>query len=277
MAEKPKKKKVVRVESTAPAASTGSASTDGGDDRPAGWKPTAEAKGKAIQFRIFAAIFWVLAIGTEVFAIFWILKPGLDEVAFPDSALYWLIGLLVVIGLLAWGGSFFWKKANRLDPASRQNKVGFFIQNQLGVIITIIAFVPIIVLIFMNKNMDGKQKGIAGGIAIVLLVAVGLLSAEFDPVSSESMDEQTQEVVALTGQDSVVWTTHGKVYHLCDAVSDVNRESEDMTIFQGTVAEAVAAGKSRLTLKVDQNLEQCGYPPRGEAPVEEPVEEEPAE
>ncbi|MBX3094785.1 MAG: hypothetical protein KF680_09675 [Cryobacterium sp.] len=271
MAEKPKKK-VVRVESTAPAAS--SASTDGGDDRPAGWKPTAEAKGKAIQFRIFAAILWVLAIGLEAFAIFWILKPGLDEVAFPDSSLYWLIGLLVVIGALAWGGSFFWKKANRLDPASRSNKFMFFVQNQLGVIITLIAFIPLIVLIFLNKDMDGKQKGIAGGVAIALMIAVGLLSAEFDPVSTESMDEQTQEVVALTGKDEVVWTTYGKVYHLCDAVSDVNRDSADMTIFTGTVAEAVAAGKSRLTLKVDQNLEQCGYAPRGD---ETPVEEEPAE
>lgn len=276
MAEKPKKKKVVRVESTAPAATAG-ASTEGGDERPVGWKPTAEAKGKAIQFRIFAAILWVLAIGLEAFAIFWILKPGLDEVAFPDSSLYWLIGLLVVIGLLAWGGSFFWKKANRLDPASRQHKVRFFIQNQLGVIITIIAFLPIIILIFMNKDMDGKQKGIAGGIAIVLLVAVGLLSAEFDPVSSESMDEQVQEVVALTGKNEVVWTTHGKVYHLCDAVSDVNRDSADMTIFTGTVEEAIAQGKSRLTLKVDQNLEQCGYAPRDggdEAPVDEPAEDE---
>lgn len=271
MAEKKTKKKVVRVESSAPA----STSTDGGEDRPAGWKPTPEAKGKAIQFRIFAAILWVLAIGLEAFAIFWILKPGLDEVAFPDSSLYWLIGLLVVIGLLAWGGSFFWKKANRLDPASRQNKVRFFIQNQLGVIITIIAFLPIIILIFMNKDMDGKQKGIAGAIGIVLLVAVGLLSAEFDPVSTESMDERVSEVVALTGKNEVVWTTHGKVYHLCDAVSDVNRESADMTIFTGTVEDAVAAGKSRLTLKVDQNLEQCGYTPRGEdeAPVEEPADE----
>lgn len=274
MAEKPKKKKVVRVESTAPAASSGAASTDGGEDRPAGWKPTAEAKGKAIQFRIFAAILWVLAIGLEAFAIFWVLRPNLDEATFENSALIWLIVLLVIIGALAWGGSFFWKKANRLDPASSKNKFRFFVQNQLGVIITLVAFIPLIVLIFLNKDMDGKQKGIAGGVAIALMIAVGLLSAEFDPVSTESMDEQTQEVVALTGKDEVVWTTYGKVYHLCDAVSDVNRDSADMTIFTGTVAEAVAAGKSRLTLKVDQNLEQCGYAPRGEEP---PVDEEPEE
>ena len=256
MAEK-RKKKVVRVEST-PAEREARKSGSTGGDEPT-WTPTPEAKGKAVRFRIFAAILWLLAIGLEVFAIFWILKPGLDEVTFPDSALYWLIGLLVVIGLLAWGGSFFWKKANRLDPASRSNAFRFFVQNQLGVIITIVAFLPIIILIFMNKNMDGKQKGIAGGIAIVLLVAVGLLSAEFDPTSTEDVDAQTQQVVDLTGKDEVAWTTFGKVYHLCADVSDVNRESSDNTIFTGTVAEAIAAGKTRLTLKVEQNLEQCGY------------------
>lgn len=262
MAE-PKKtnKKVVRVESSPDASETG-----------AGWKPTAEAKGKAIRFRLFAALLWLLAIGAEVFAIFWILRPNLDEVTFDTTALVWLIALTVVIGALAWGGSFLWKKANRLDPASKAQPVRFFVQNQLGVIITLIAFVPLIVLIFVNKDMDGKQKGIAGGVAIVLLVAVGLLSAEFNPVSTESMDEQTREVVELTGKDEVVWTTYGKVYHLCSAVSDVNRESADNTIFTGTVAEAIAAGKTRLTLKVEQNLQQCGYAaPVG--PADEPAED----
>lgn len=259
MAEQKKsQKKVVRVESSPDAPESAE-----------GWKPTPEAKGKAIQFRIFAAILWVLAIGVEVFAIFWILRPNLNEVTFETSALIWLIALTVVTGALAWGGSFFWKKANRLDPASKKNPVRFFIQNQLGVIITLIAFVPLIVLIFMNKGMDGKQKGIAGGVAIALLIAVGLLSAEFDPTSTESMDAQTREVVELTGKDEVVWTTYGKVYHLCSAVSDVNRESEDNTIFTGTVAEAVAAGKTRLTLKVEQNLEQCGFTPGGQQPAEE--------
>lgn len=259
--KKKTQKKVVRVESSPDAPKA---------ERT--WKPTAEAKGKAIRLRLFAALLWLLAIGAEVFAIFWILRPNLDEVSFDNTALIWLIVLLVVIGALAWGGSFLWKKANRLDPASRSQPVRFFVQNQLGVIITLIAFIPLIVLIFMNKDMDGKQKGIAGGVAIVLLVAVGLLSAEFDPVSVESADAQTQEVIDLTGRDLVAWTTFGKVYHLCPEVSDLNRESADNTIFTGTVAEALAAGKTRLTLKVEQNLEQCGFGPL-EQPTEEPEED----
>ncbi len=259
------KKKVVRAEST-PAAKSSKAAANA-EERESTWTPTPEAKGKAVQFRIFAAILWVLAIAVEAYAVFWILLPNMNEVTFETSALILLIGLLVVIGVLAYLGSFFWKKANRLDPASRKNPVRFFIQNQLGVIITIIAFVPLIILIFMNKSMDGKQKTIAGAIAIVLLVAVGLLSAEFDPTSTEDVDQQTQQVIDLTGKNEVAWTTYGKVYHLCTDVSDVNRESSDNTIFTGTVAEAIAAGKTRLTLKVDQDLKQCGFTPQ-ETPAE---------
>jgi len=264
----PKKKKVVRSTS----APKTQRSTSSGDSERV-WTPSPEAKKQATTFRIIALVLWALAIAGEVVAIFWILPMFRTT----DNALWWLIGALVLIAILAIAGSLLWKRANVLDPASKKDAFRFWVQNQLGLIIAILAFLPLIILIFMNKDMDGKQKGIAGGIAIALMVAVGLLSAEFDPVSTEDMDERVAEVVALTGTNEVVWTTHGKVYHLCDAVSDVNRESSDMTIFSGTVEDAVAAGKSRLTLKVDQNLEQCGITPPagGDTPVDEdPVEEE---
>ncbi|HEU4849650.1 MAG TPA: hypothetical protein VFS93_04495, partial [Terrimesophilobacter sp.] len=144
-------KKVVRVEST-PDAET--------PDAESNWKPTAESKSKAGRFRIIAAVLWVLAIATEAFAIFWLLR----QVPFETWHLILLIGLLVVIAGLAIGGSLLWKKANRLDPASKKDKVRFFVQNQLGAIVTAIAFLPLIVMILLNKDMDGKQKGIAGGI-----------------------------------------------------------------------------------------------------------------
>ncbi len=56
-----------------------------------------------------------------------------------------------------------WKAANKQDPASKADKARFLFQNQLGAIITLIAFVPLIVLIFMDKDMDPKNKKIAGG------------------------------------------------------------------------------------------------------------------
>ena len=41
----------------------------------------------------------------------------------------------------------------------------------------------------------------------------------------------------------------------------MNLQSQDNQIYSGTVAEAHAAGKSRLTLQVEQERKQCGFEP----------------
>ncbi|MEO6533656.1 MAG: hypothetical protein ABIO06_08790 [Pseudolysinimonas sp.] len=247
MADAPKKK-VVRVEETAAEKAAGAAAPAG-----ATWTPTAEAKKKATTFRILAIVLWLLAIGTEAFAIFWVLKQN------PINMVL-LIGLLVAIAALAIGGSLLWKQSNRLDPASKSEPVRFFVQNQLGVIISAIAFIPLIILIFTNKNMSGQQKAIAGIIAIVLLGASGTLGATVNPPSTEQYTAETQTVTDATGgQNLVYWTKEGKVFHLCAAVSAVNLQSKDNQIYSGTVAEAHAAGKPRLTLQVEQERHQCGF------------------
>ena len=246
-------KKVVRVEST-PQAQAEEAATN--------WKPTAESKGKAITFRIIAVVLWLLAIGAEAFAIFWVLRQT------PVNMIL-LIGLLVAIGALAVGGSLLWKRANRLDPARKSDKFRFFVQNQLGAIITVVAFLPLIILIFTNKDMDGKQKGIAGAIGIVLLLVAGYFGTSINPPSVEQYTAETAQVVALTGQNLVYWTKSGEVFHLCEDASAVNLESADNTIYSGTVADAHAAGKDRLTLQVEQELEQCGITPPVDAPTVE--------
>lgn len=250
MAEK-SKKKVVRVESTAEAREEAASS----------WKPTAESKSKATTRRVFAVLLWLLAIGGEAFAIFWILKRPKENGEFPTWAWILLLGTLVAIGLLAFFGSMLWKQANRLDPASKSNKFAFFVQNQLGAIITLIAFVPLIVLIFLNKDMDGKQKGIAGAAGIVLLLVTGFFSSELNAASVEQYSAEAAVVHGLTGSDQVFWTKSGEVYHLCDAASAVNLESEDNTIYSGTVADAHAEGKERLTLQIDQEVDQCELAP----------------
>ena len=237
-------KKVVRVEST-PASKAEEA-------RESNWKPTPEAKSKAIGFRVIAGVLWLLAIGTEAFAIFWVLRQN------PVNLIL-LIVLLVVIGGLAVVGSLLWKQANRLDPASRNDKVRFFVQNQLGAIITIIAFLPLIIMIFLNKDMDGKQKGIAGAIGIVLLLVAGYFGTSINPPSTEQYTAETEQVVEITGQNLVFWTKSGNVFHLCQDASAVNLDSADNTIYSGTVAEAHAAGKPRLTLQVEQEKKQCGF------------------
>jgi hypothetical protein len=249
MADAPKKK-VVRVEQTAAEKAAESAPASG-----ATWTPTPEAKKQATIRRVIAIVLWALAIGTEAFEIFWVLKQN-------PIPMVLLIILLVVIAGLAIGGSLLWKQSNRLDPASKSEPVRFFVQNQLGVIISAIAFIPLIVLIFTNKNMSGQQKAIAGIIAIVLLGASGTIGASVNPPSTEQYASETQTVTDATGgQNLVYWTKAGKVFHLCAAASAVNLQSKDNTIYSGTVAEAHAAGKSRLTLQVEQERKQCGFDP----------------
>lgn len=282
MAESSRKKKVVRVEPTAAAEAAEASEVSGAEPT---WKPTAESKKQATTLRVFAIVLWVLAIAAEVFAIFWILRRPAENGAFPTWAWILLLVSLVVIGGLAVGGSLLWKKANRLDPAKKADKFRFFVQNQLGAIITIIAFLPLIIMIFLNKDMDGKQKGIAGALGIVVLLVAGYFGTSVNSPSVEQYSTETNKVVEITGENLVFWTASGKVFHLCDAVSAVNLESKDNTIYSGTVADAHAAGKERLTLQVEQEAKQCGFdvvtedapaedaPAEDEAPAEESTDE----
>ena len=234
------KKEVVRVESK-PGTQAGKPD----------WKPTPEAKQKATTFRIIALVLWALAIAGELFAIFWVLKQS------PINMVL-LIAAIVVVAVLAIAGSLLWKRANLLDPASRSEPVRFFIQNQLGAIIGIVAFLPLIILILTNKNMNSQQKTIAGVVGVVALVAATMAGVSLNPPSVEQYTAETAVVVGYTGQDLVFWTKSGEVYHLCSSASDLQLESKDNTIYKGTVADAHAGGKSRLTVKVDQELKQCG-------------------
>lgn len=171
-----------------------------------------EAKGKAKTNRIIAAILWVVAIGIEVYAIFnWI----------SDDKLYWLIGAAIVMLALAMTGSFLWKKANKLDPASEKEPVRFFIQNQLGAIMAALAFLPLLVLILTNKDISGKTKGIAGAVVGLALASGVLQGIEWDPASVEKYTEeiqaQTEAAQSLNiDSDNVYWSRAGNRYHAYD-------------------------------------------------------------
>ncbi|MFC9559158.1 hypothetical protein [Agromyces sp. NPDC056965] len=251
MAEQ-RKKKVVRVEPTAAAGSAGGTTVADATAAPT-WTPTPEAKKQATTFRLIAGGLWLLAIGGEAFTIFWVLRQA------PVNMVL-LIILIVVIGALAIGGSLLWKKANRLDPASKEDKVRFFVQNQLGAIIAVIAFLPLIILIFTNKDMDGKQKALAGIIAIVIGGGALALGIDYAPPSVEQYTQESNTIEQLTGQDLVYWTKSGSVFHVCAEVPDVNKESKDGQIYEGTVADAHAAGKDRLVSYWEREaVNYCGY------------------
>jgi hypothetical protein len=189
-----------------------------------------ESKTKARNFRIIAIISWIVAIGIEIVAILQLKKVPVNTTL--------LIVFIVADLIFAIVGSLLWKKSNRLDPASVQNKVKFFIQNQLGLIISIIAFLPLVILIFTNKNMSGKQKGILGSIAVVALVIAGITGIDFNPPSVEQYSEQTEQVKSLNdGLNLVYWTKSGKSYHLYQDCSYINSD-RTVEIFEGTVAQA---------------------------------------
>lgn len=254
-------------------------STKKTDAAAATWKPTEGAKQKATTFRWIAVLLWVVAIAAEAVAIFWLLRQrvytgedgtlvrnpdtGLLEeqgvtATFPQWAFITLLVMLVVIAALSITGSILWKKANRLDPAKKSDTVRFFVQNQLGAIIAIIAFVPLIIMVFLNKDMSAGQKGVAGVLGIVLAGAAVALGIDFNPPSVEKYTADQSAVIQLLGQDHVYWVAGGSVYHVCNEVSDIQNASTEQA--EGTTSEAVAAGKQRLTLELRSELTACGLP-----------------
>lgn len=218
MPDKGTKKKLTRVKSDTPA-----------EKKERSFTPTKEARGKATKFRLFAFLSWIVAIGIEVWAIMVLQKPPVNTTI--------LIVMVVVIMIFAIVGSLLWKKANRFDPASKKEKIKFFIQNQLGVIMTVIAFLPLIILIFTNKDLKGKQKGLVGTIAIIALVVAGYFGIDFNPPSVEQYAEQTQQVESLMGTNLVYWTKSGTKYHTYSDCQHINT-SKTEEIFSGTVAQA---------------------------------------
>jgi len=155
------------------------------------WHATQGQQSSAKRLRIYAALAWIVAIGTEIAGI-----VLLRQHKFDHGNLGLLIGLLVVIAVFAIAGSLMWKAANKHDPASKADAAKFFFQNQLGAIITVIAFLPLIVLIFMDKDMDPKNKKIAGGIGVALAAVATLIGVDFNPPSTEQYTQDMNKCAA---------------------------------------------------------------------------------
>ena len=191
-----------------------------------------ERREKATGKRIAAVIFWLLAIACEV-AVFFTLNKTLY---IKDYQLYLQIGLLVADLIFVIIGSQFWKKANYVDPPSSENPVKFFLWNQMGLIVSIIAFVPIVIIILTNKDLDQKSKKILVPVAAAALVIASLCSIEWNPAS----EEEYNAAVAQYGTQTVYYTQWGKKYHVdpnCRAIINSN------VVYEGTIDEAFAAGR----------------------------------
>jgi len=187
------------------------------------WRATQGQKSAATRLRIFAAIAWAIAIGGEIAGIVLLRQHKFDHGNLPL-----LIGILVGIAIFAIAGSLMWKAANKQDPARASDTARFFFQNQLGAIITVIAFLPLVVLIFMDKDMDPKNKKIAGGLGAVLAVVATLIGVDWNP---PSVEQYTKDMNQCAEQIKTNQPTTACSPEVADQAKDIARDSN-------TVAEA---------------------------------------
>jgi len=227
MAEEKKKKKIV-------SADTGKEVAAGSMKKPAQYQAAAPV-GNATGLRIGAVALWVLAIVFEVLAL--LVALGKFNLHFMSS-LAQIIVLLVLDLACVIIGSQLWKKANHIKPASEKNPLLFWIWNNMGVIVCVIAFVPFVILLLTNKDIDKRTKAIATVVAIIALLIGGVSSYDFNPVSVEQQ-EAAMEAIA----DDVYWSPFGHVYHTHDDCQALNRSDE---LTYGTVEQAIAANRTRL-------------------------------
>ena len=194
---------------------------------------TGEPKERATTKRIRAIICWVIAIAFETIGILK-LTHIVDWFSRMDIMRFLIICIVLDL-IFVIIGSLLWKKANHIDPASEKNKTKFWLWNNLGTILSIIAFLPLIILIFTNKDLDKKSKSIVGVVAIAALAIAGLSSYERNPVSMEWLERAEQEVLQVSPSGTVYWAEHSKKYHVD---KDCPAFSNSKTVYEGSVKDA---------------------------------------
>ena len=185
------------------------------------------------KFRLFAVLCWLIAI---VFEIIWILR--LTEVISRFSGLELTTFLLIALWLdllFFVPGSLLWKKANHIDPASEKNKTKFLLWNNLGSILSVLAFLPIIIFVLTDKKLDKKSKTLVTSVAAIALVIAWLTGYDFNPVSSEQLERAEQEVLQVSPSGTVYWAEYSKKYHVD---KDCPAFSNSETVYEGTVRDA---------------------------------------
>ncbi|MFT3731449.1 MAG: hypothetical protein QM780_08495 [Hyphomicrobium sp.] len=187
------------------------------------WQATQGQKSAATRLRIFAALAWAVAIGGEILGIILLRQHKFDHGNMPL-----LIGLLVGIAVFAIAGSMLWKAANQHDPARESDKARFFFQNQLGAIVTVIAFLPLIFLIFNDKDLDPQSKKIAGGVGAVLALIATMMGVSLKP---PSVEQYTQDMNACATQIKA-----GQPTTACSP--DVAAQAQDIAKDSAAVADA---------------------------------------
>ena len=196
-----------------------------------GKAPVAAKKNEnATGLRIGAVVLWVLAIVCEIMAI--LVFTGKVELPLPIPTA-WIAVIFIVLDLIFLIiGSQLWKRANHKDPVSEKNKLKFWLWNNMGVIVAIVAFLPLLIIALTDKNADKESKKIVAIAAAAALVIGAVCGIDYHPMSEEKAN--TAETIL---QDTTVyWTSGGARYHLDD---DCQALSNSATLTYGTVHEAI--------------------------------------
>jgi hypothetical protein len=195
--------------------------------------------GSATGYRIGAILLWLAAIACEFLAI--LTYFGKINITFIPT-LAWLIGLIVIDVVCVIIGAQLWKKSNKIDPASKANKVKFWLWNNLGLIMCVIALVPLIIILLAvdskNKKIDKKTRIIAVVVACVALLIGGVCAYDWNPISDEEKQAAEDAV-----KGDVYWTQYGKVYHTHEDCGSLNNSDK---LYTGTVTDAIENGRTRI-------------------------------
>ena len=236
----PEKKAPVKKEHKIVSATTGQQTTKEQAAREVAQALLNQTKQSTVGLRVGAIVLWVLAIASEILALLVAVQKFAPR--FLDAMPLWVpvIVLLVLDLVFLIIGSQLWKKANHINPMSEKNKAVFWLWNNLGLVVAVLAFVPFIVLLATNKDADPKIKKIGAIAAIVALLIGGVASYDFNPVSLEQK-EAAMEAITTT----VYWTNtrSGKAYHTHEDCQALNQTDE---LVAGTVEQAIAANRVKL-------------------------------
>ncbi len=192
--------------------------------------------GNATGYRLGAIGLWVAAFICEVLAVL-ILFGKINLKFMPTLGQLILFIILDLVFLII--GSQLWKKANHIKPMSEKNPTLFWMWNNMGVIVAVVCFCPLIILLLTNKNLDKRTKTIATVVAIIALLIGGVSGYDFNPVSQEQQQAAIQELEGTT----VYWAPFGKVYHTHEDCGALNQTD---TLTYGDVEQAIAEGRTRI-------------------------------
>ncbi len=242
------------------------------------------------QMRILAWVAWLTAIGLELFVVLWVLPQGSHRI--------WLLNLLIPTGMLAAAGSLLWRRAeaSRVLATTGPGWADFGghgwrsrLRRQIGPVMTVLAFLPLSVLVLFDRKLSGKQRLLAGGLGLAILTLSVAVSFPLDPGSTRDQRAAEKSLVReLTGKNKVYWVEGESLFHLCpealeargvastadnasadasdalapggEAAEDQPRQDQLSEIQSGSVKAAHKAGMRRLTSTWQaEALNHCGY------------------